>query len=81
MTPAKSQAYFEPLTFFRPAAWQHAKMHSYRDALSRFNYKNFAIKFANHFARIDVMDAEQINSIGSHLVDLTARTLDLRGYL
>ena len=56
-------------------------MHSYRDALSRFNYKNFAIKFANHFARIDVMDAEQINSIGSHLVDLTARTLDLRGYL
>jgi hypothetical protein len=27
------------------------------------------------------MDAEQINSIGSHLVDLTARTLDLRGYL
>lgn len=28
-----------------------------------------------------LMDAEQINSIGSHLVDLTARTLDLRGYL
>jgi hypothetical protein len=27
------------------------------------------------------MDAEQINSIGSHLVDLTTRTLDLRGYL
>jgi hypothetical protein len=48
-------------------------MLGYRDALSRFNYKNFA--------RIAPMDAEQINSIGSHLVDLTARTLDLRGYL
>jgi hypothetical protein len=28
-----------------------------------------------------IMDAEQINTIGSKLTDLAARTLDLRGYL
>jgi len=30
---------------------------------------------------IPIMDAEQINTIGSKLSDLAARTLDLRGYL
>ena len=34
-----------------------------------------------YISESSLMDAEQINSIGSHLVDLTARTLDLRGYL
>jgi hypothetical protein len=29
----------------------------------------------------DDMDAERINTIGNLLVDLGARTLDLRGYL
>jgi len=29
----------------------------------------------------DPMEAERINSIGNNLIDLSARTLDLRGYL
>jgi len=29
----------------------------------------------------NVMDAERINQIGTQLTDLSARTLDLRGYL
>jgi uncharacterized membrane-anchored protein len=28
-----------------------------------------------------IMEAERINAIGTQLSDLTARTLDLRGYL
>ena len=28
-----------------------------------------------------IMDAEQINQIGSNLADLSARTVELRGYL
>jgi hypothetical protein len=32
-------------------------------------------------SRAHIMDAEQINTIGSKLTDLAARTLELRGYL
>jgi hypothetical protein len=31
--------------------------------------------------RTRIMEAERINAIGTQLTDLTARTLELRGYL
>jgi hypothetical protein len=37
--------------------------------------------FSPLFKAEHIMDAEQINTIGSKLTDLAARTLDLRGYL
>jgi hypothetical protein len=38
--------------------------------------------FRTHYKnRICIMEAERINAIGSLLVDLSTRTLDLRGYL
>ena len=35
----------------------------------------------SHQIRIDIMEAERINLIGTTLADLSARTADLRGYL
>jgi hypothetical protein len=37
--------------------------------------------YPKYIARQNPMDAEQINQIGTALTGLTARTLDLRGYL
>ena len=39
------------------------------------------LRSRKHQQRAHIMDAEQINAIGSKLNDLAARTLDLRGYL
>jgi hypothetical protein len=36
---------------------------------------------SQHGTKLSIMDAEHINTIGSKLSDLAARTLDLRGYL
>ncbi|MFT6590649.1 MAG: hypothetical protein ACI9I0_001949 [Rhodoferax sp.] len=47
---------------------------------SRIGCEN-SLLFETHTVRTRIMEAERINLIGTQLSDLSARTLDLRGYL
>ncbi len=40
-----------------------------------------ALPLISHTPRTVIMEAERINLIGTKLADLSARTLELRGYL
>ena len=44
-------------------------------------FSRIAFAAAPHLTGHSIMDAERINQIGSNLVDLSARTVDLRRYL
>jgi hypothetical protein len=74
------------LGFFRRITWQASGLCEGEavERLQNLNKQRTMRKYrvnANTLKSTHIMDAEQINAIGSKLTDLAARTLDLRGYL